>query len=222
MVEGRDGRALGPGAGGGGCRRVDVLEGAVPAGREAPARGVGRRRAGRVRPDQPARGVVRHPGLSEPELAGAVAGRQGKPADVPRRAVGAHPRLRQRHRAGEAPERGGLPCLRRRAGRGAGALSAVGSPRRSNLRRFPLDEQHLEIHIEPFERTVDDVVFKINPDRVGRYESAFLSDWEIVDVRGRLFDEPPHRRSTRRGAGSRLSSRSIAAARSTSGGSCSR
>ncbi len=54
-----------------------------------------------------------------------------------------------------------------------------------DLKRFPLDEQHLEVHIEPFERTVDEVIFRVNQARVGRYDSAFLSDWEIGDVHAR-------------------------------------
>lgn len=54
-----------------------------------------------------------------------------------------------------------------------------------DLRRFPIDEQHLEVHVEPFSRTVDEIVFRVNPARIGRYDSAFLSDWEILDVRAR-------------------------------------
>ncbi len=54
-----------------------------------------------------------------------------------------------------------------------------------DLKRFPLDEQQLEVHIEPFSRTVDEVVFKVNESRVGRYETAFLSDWEIGEVHAR-------------------------------------
>ncbi len=55
-----------------------------------------------------------------------------------------------------------------------------------NLRRFPFDEQHLDVLIEPFERSVDDVVFRVEPKRVGRYETAFLSDWDILGVRARV------------------------------------
>ena len=54
-----------------------------------------------------------------------------------------------------------------------------------NLRRFPLDEQRLEVYIEPFERTVDHVVFRVNEARMGRYDSAFLSDWDIGEVNAR-------------------------------------
>ena len=54
-----------------------------------------------------------------------------------------------------------------------------------DLKRFPLDEQHMEVHIEPFSRTVDEIVFKINESRVGRYDTAFLSDWEIGEVHAR-------------------------------------
>ncbi len=55
-----------------------------------------------------------------------------------------------------------------------------------DLRRFPFDEQHLDVLIEPFERSVDEVVFRVEPKRVGRYETAFLSDWDILGVRARV------------------------------------
>ncbi len=54
-----------------------------------------------------------------------------------------------------------------------------------DLKRFPLDEQHLEVHIEPFERDVGEVVFRVDRARVGRYDGAFLSDWEIGGVHAR-------------------------------------
>lgn len=55
-----------------------------------------------------------------------------------------------------------------------------------DLRRFPLDEQHLEVHVEPFSRNVNEIIFRVNPARVGRYDDAFLSDWELGPVRARI------------------------------------
>ncbi len=55
-----------------------------------------------------------------------------------------------------------------------------------DLKRFPLDEQHLEVQIEPFSRNVNEIIFRIDPARVGRYDDAFLSDWELGQVRGRI------------------------------------
>jgi hypothetical protein len=54
-----------------------------------------------------------------------------------------------------------------------------------DLRRFPIDAQHLEIHIEPFERNVGEVIFRVDEGRVGRYDGAYLSDWEIGEVHAR-------------------------------------
>jgi hypothetical protein len=48
-----------------------------------------------------------------------------------------------------------------------------------------MDEQHLEVRIEPFERSVDEVVFRVNEARMGRFATAFLSDWDIGNVHAR-------------------------------------
>jgi hypothetical protein len=54
-----------------------------------------------------------------------------------------------------------------------------------NLRRFPLDAQRLEVLIEPFERDISEVIFRVNEARVGKYQTAFLSDWDIGAVHAR-------------------------------------
>ncbi len=90
-----------------------------------------------------------------------------------------------------------------------------------NLRRFPLDEQHLEVHIEPFERTIDEVVFRSTRPGSGGTRARSCPTGRSATC-GPGAPRTTTRRSTRPAPASPWSSTSIAAARSTSGGSCCR